>query len=446
MADAKTTPHKRPQRRTLAPLHQHLDLCLDALSSVWGMHDPVDMAMHRFFQNHRSMGANDRHWVAETVYAILRHRESLQHWLKSWPDERWVLLVWRDVLQLNLDDFKDMPQRILTLWPTLPKLAYPGRPARVEAELPEWLWDEMLQHRDEATCLAIGRAMQSPAPLDLRVNTLKTNRETMLKQFNEAGFATQATPFSSQGLRLLTKPAIHQQDWFKNGEVEVQDEGSQLVSSLLAPRRGEMVVDFCAGAGGKTLHLGAMMQSTGRLYAMDVSEYRLRQLKPRLQRSGLSNVHPVLLAHERDERVKRLAGKIDRVLVDAPCSGSGTLRRNPDLKWRQSAEGLLELNAKQNAILAAAASLPRPGGRLVYATCSLLPRENQQVVEAFLANHPDYRLLDVRQMDLAPALVASLTGPYLEVQPHDHGCDGFFAAVLERIKPERAEAAASTEA
>jgi 16S rRNA (cytosine967-C5)-methyltransferase len=157
----------------------------------------------------------------------------------------------------------------------------------------------------------------------------------------------------------------------------VQDEGSQLLALLLEAGRGEMVVDFCAGAGGKTLAIGAAMRSTGRLYAFDTSAHRLDALKPRLARSKLSNVHPAAIAHERDDRVKRLAGKIDRVLVDAPCSGLGTLRRNPDLKWRQSPKAVEEMTAKQAAILQSAARLLKPGGRLVYATCSVLPQENE---------------------------------------------------------------------
>jgi 16S rRNA (cytosine967-C5)-methyltransferase len=213
----------------------------------------------------------------------------------------------------------------------------------------------------------------------------------------------------------------------------VQDEGSQLLCYLLAPKRREMVIDFCAGAGGKTLALGALMQSQGRLYAFDVSEGRLNKFKPRLKRSGLSNVHPQLLSNENDIKVKRLAGKIDRVLVDAPCSGFGTLRRNPDLKWRQTESGIAELAAKQSAILTAAAALLKPGGRLVYATCSFLRAENQDVVAAFLTAQPQFGLLPANQL-LAQQHIALDTGEFLQVYPQHHGCDGFFAAVMERAK------------
>jgi 16S rRNA (cytosine967-C5)-methyltransferase len=192
-----------------------------------------------------------------------------------------------------------------------------------------------------------------------------------------------------------------------------------------------MIVDFCAGAGGKTLALGAMMRSTGRLYAFDVSEKRLTKLKPRLARSGLSNVNPVLIDSEHDAKIKRLAGKIDRVLVDAPCSGLGTLRRNPDLKWRQTRTSIEELTPKQASILASAARLVKKGGRLVYATCSVLHAENEAIVEQFLVDHPEFVLVPAQQV-LADQRIAIETGDYLSLWPHRHATDGFFAAVLER--------------
>ena len=221
---------------------------------------------------------------------------------------------------------------------------------------------------------------------------MKSRRENAQAALAQAGIEAAPTPYSPLGLRVAGRPALQQLALFKSGEIEVQDDGSQLLGFLVAPRRTDMVVDFCAGAGGKTLLLGALMRSQGRVYAFDVSPARLAKLKPRLARSGLSNVQPVLIQNERDTHVKRLAGKIDRVLVDAPCSGLGTLRRNPDLKWRQRAEGIGELAAKQARILASAATLLKPGGRLVYATCSVLPEENEAIVEAFLRAHPQFVL------------------------------------------------------
>ena len=279
-------------------------------------------------------------------------------------------------------------------------------------------------------------ALNDPAPLDLRVNTLKAKRDDVQALLKTAGIDSEPTPFSPWGLRVPGKPALNQLDVFTRGDVEVQDEGSQLLALLTGASRGEMVVDFCAGAGGKTLALGAMMRNTGRLYAFDTSGHRLDALKPRLMRSGLSNIFPSQIAHERDERIKRLAGKVDRVLIDAPCSGLGTLRRNPDLKWRQSPKAVKELSAKQQAILESAARLLRPGGRLVYATCSLLRAENEDVAQAFTAaQERDFELVPV-----APLLAAARVERageldhegFLRLWPHRHHTDGFFAAVWQR--------------
>jgi 16S rRNA (cytosine967-C5)-methyltransferase len=226
------------------------------------------------------------------------------------------------------------------------------------------------------------------------------------------------------------KPAINRHSLFRDGLVEVQDEGSQLLAWLLAPRRGEMIADYCAGAGGKTLALAMLMRGTGRIYAMDVSARRLAALGARAARAGITNVHSVALSGDRDPRVKRLAGKLDRVLVDAPCSGFGTLRRNPDLKWRQGPQAVAELVQKQRAILRAASVLVKPGGRLVYATCSILKEENEAIADDFAAAHPQFTPLSCDEL-LAAQRIPLRTGDRLRLWPHVHGTDGFFAAAFE---------------
>jgi 16S rRNA (cytosine967-C5)-methyltransferase len=274
----------------------------------------------------------------------------------------------------------------------------------------------------------------------LRVNALSEKRADVQKELAAAGIKAIATPYSPWGLRIDGKPPLNKLDAFTRGAIEVQDEGSQLLALLLDAKRGEMVVDFCAGAGGKTLAIGTTMRNTGRLYAFDTSAHRLDALKPRLARSGLSNVHPAAIAHERDDRIKRLAGKIDRVLVDAPCSGLGTLRRNPDLKWRQTAQSVEELVAKQTAILQSAARLLKSGGRLVYATCSVLPQENEAIAAAFTEANKDFTpasagaiLSNLKVTDAAKLCSGPETGTeYLRLWPHRHATDGFFAAVWER--------------
>jgi 16S rRNA (cytosine967-C5)-methyltransferase len=246
-----------------------------------------------------------------------------------------------------------------------------------------------------------------------------------------SGLAAEPTPHSPVGIRLAGRPALEQHSLYRDGSIEVQDEGSQLLGFLAAPKRREMVADFCAGAGGKTLLLGALMRSEGRLYAFDVSTARIRRLHVRLARSGLSNVQPEALAHENDTRLKRLAGKLDRVLVDAPCTGLGTLRRNPDLKWRQHPQDLAVLRQKQASILESASRLLKPGGRLVYATCSILPAENDDIVDDFLRRHAQFEPLDAEAV-LAQQSISVATGSRLRLWPHRHGTDGFFAAVMQR--------------
>jgi 16S rRNA (cytosine967-C5)-methyltransferase len=308
-------------------------------------------------------------------------------------------------------------------------------PLGVESDLPDWLIARLAPVFGEGELVRLASALNQPAPLDLRVNTLKAERDRVAGELAADGIAATPTPYSPVGLRLTDKPALNRHPLFTSGAIEVQDEGSQLVCSLLAPRRGEMVVDFCAGAGGKSLALGALMRSTGRVYAFDVSERRLAQFRPRLARSGLSNVHPHQIGSERDPRVKRLSGKIDRVLVDAPCTGIGTLRRNPDLKWRQSEAALAELVAKQAAILHAAAGLVKPGGRLLYVTCSILDEENAVIVGDFLANHPEFTVVPAGSALEASRIALPSAAPedaFLRLRPDVHGTDAFFGALLER--------------
>jgi 16S rRNA (cytosine967-C5)-methyltransferase len=301
------------------------------------------------------------------------------------------------------------------------------------------LWDKLVAQYGEEQALTICRSMFDQASLDLRVNTIKATREEVLAKMQAENTVKDnvitVTPYSPVGIRMGAKLNISRHVLFEAGKIEVQDEGSQLLSYLVAPKRGQMVADLCAGAGGKTLAIGALMRNTGRLYAFDVSEKRLNNLGKRLKRSGLSNLHAQVINNENDLKLKRLNGKFDRVLVDAPCSGLGTLRRNPDLKWRQTEQDVLELTQKQSAILARAAKLTKAGGRLVYATCSLLKDENEAIAEAFLSHNPDFKLIPASEV-LKSQNIELDTGHYLKLLPHLHGTDGFFAAVFEKASAE----------
>ena len=407
----------------------------EALAAILPMTQPADAVLSQYFRAHPQLGQHDRAFVADTVFALLRRRYGLEFHTGADTARRLLLAYFNRVEGMSLRQLEPLFGADAE-WAAALKASRETTetPLAVNAELPAWLADMLAPQMTAEEILALGRALQQPAPLDLRVNPLLTSRDEVLRTLAADGIAAAATPYSPLGVRLAGKPALNRHPLFTAGKVEVQDEGSQLLCYLVAPKRREMVVDFCAGAGGKTLLLGALMQSAGRLYAFDISESRLNKLTPRLRRSQLSNVHPQLLDSENDQRVKRLARKIDRVLVDAPCSGFGTLRRNPDLKWRQSAQGIAELSVKQRAILAAAASLVKPGGRLVYATCSFLKMENRDVVADFLASHPSFKLLPAAAV-LAQQQIGLDTGEFLELAPQRHGCDGFFAAVMERNPP-----------
>ncbi len=402
------------------------------LEKMLRFESPADAVLSGWFREHRELGASDRHVIAEASFTILRRLETLRAWCApKKPNARHLLLVAMAKLWgTNIKEFGEAVNEDEKTWLAAVKGKAQPDSLEARAELPAWIIERLADQSEEAV-IALGRALMQPAPLDLRVNTLKARRAQVLDLLRDEGFEAEATPYSPLGVRLAGKPSINRHELFLRGEIEVQDEGSQLLGLITGARRGEMVVDFCAGAGGKTLLLGAQMNSTGRLYAFDVSEKRLANLKPRLARSGLSNVHPTLIAHENDVKVKRLAGKAQRVLVDAPCSGLGTLRRNPDLKYRQSPESIAELNVKQASILASAARLVAPGGRLVYATCSLLPQENMGIVEAFLAAHPDFELTPVDSV-LAEQKIPLAVGDVLQLNPAMHQTDGFFAAVLTR--------------
>jgi 16S rRNA (cytosine967-C5)-methyltransferase len=416
-----------------------LDATADLVGLVLKFDHPADQVVSRFFRDHREFGPRERATLAETVYTVLRKKLLFDHLSPSGsgPKERRMAILGfhgpRDFLKSALNDTE---KRWLD---NCDAVKQEDLLERHRHNLPEWLVAPLkAQLGDQFWPLV--ESLQQPAPLDLRVNALADKRPELQKELAKASIKAVPTPFSPWGLRVDGKPALNKLEAFTRGALEVQDEGSQLLALLLDAKRGEMVVDFCAGAGGKTLAIGATMRNTGRLYAFDTSAHRLDALKPRLARSGLSNVHPAAIAHERDDRIKRLAGKIDRVLVDAPCSGLGTLRRNPDLKWRQSPQSVQELTVKQAAILQSAARLVKSGGRLVYATCSVLPEENEAIAEAFAAANPDFEpqdaagLLAGLKVEGADALCAGGDSGtrYLRLWPHRHATDGFFAAVWNR--------------
>jgi len=415
----------------------HFLSAIEILTAIGTSQAPADSQMDQYFRSHPKLGARDRGEVAELVYHCLRQRRSLA----------WVA-TGRDIDRPRAEDLVAAAVVQRSGWSAraLDAAGYSGdasgifgrveggslldAPKPVQIDLPDWLYEKLAGQYGGPESREIGAACRGPATLDLRVNTLRCTREGAADCLAAEEFPMEPTPYSPVGLRRNDRAPIFRTRCFADGMVEVQDEGSQLLSLLVEPRRGEMVADFCAGAGGKTLHLGAQLANSGSLYAFDVSAKRLDRLKPRASRAGLHNIRSVVIRNENDPRIKRLGGKFDRVLVDAPCSGTGTLRRSPDIKWRTI--DLDALGAAQRSILAAASTLVKPGGRLVYATCSLLREENEHVIADFMNAHREFEPLPVNEILSRRHVPLTMPDSYLRLLPHRHHTDGFFAAVVVR--------------
>ena len=422
---------------------------IDILTAIDTEHRPADDVAAEYFRRRRYVGAKDRARIAGHVYAVLRHRAALDWWIakhrvptgsRSRVLAGLVLVErWRpDVILACCDGDRFRPARLDHTEEGFIRdlatrtLRHPEMPRAVANDLPDWLepYFERVFGKSLEREMA---ALNGPAPTDLRVNLLKTDRETARRTLATEGIAVAPTPLSRLGLRLHERVPLGNLAAFKQGLVEVQDESSQIAALLADARPGMRVVDFCAGAGGKTLALAVGMDNRGKLVACEVSQRRLDRAAHRLRRAGVANVERRALSGERDKWVKHHKAGFDRVFADVPCLGTGTWRRNPDAKWRMRPEDLAELVERQQLILRSAARLVRPGGRLIYATCSLLREEDEAQAEAFLAAEPDFSLLPVARVWRETIGGASPGGEdYLRLTPAQHGTDGFFVAIFER--------------
>ncbi len=414
-----------------------------ALAQAFRVDRPADVSLRQFFRAHPGLGRRDRSRIAEAVFDVLRQRrlyERLASIDDDAADSAAALLGMLPVVppgvpappdEATLDALLDVSDARREGRLDLPE----DLPFAERFSLPDWLADAFVAQFGPDEAQALAAALLEPAPLDLRANVLKADRAAVRRELGDAGIETRELPHSPNALRAQGKPSLERTRGFVDGRFEVQDVGSQLLAMLVAPRRGQTVIDLCAGAGGKTLALAAAMRSTGRIYACDVSAKRLQRMRQRLARSGADNVHPIVIADERDARLQRLHGRADAVLVDAPCTGTGTLRRAPDLKWRMTTFELESFVALQRALLDAAAALVRRGGYLVYSTCSLLAAENDVQRDAFEARHRGWTRCDPRPVLAGQG--AGLSGPStaentLRLLPHRDDCDGFFAVRWRR--------------
>lgn len=465
-----------------------LQAAIELLDAISASGRPADGTAAAFFRERRFIGSKDRRAISMRVWGTMRHWARLTWWFREAAAETWAngdrpdwdsirprariiaYLVLVEGMGLTgveglctgelyaprpLNEHERAVVRFLRQKP----LNHDAMPLWVRGEVPAWVTPRLKDLYGDFLPEVLN-ALIKEAPVDLRVNTLKCDRDNAIialaEGHGEEVEGVEAVPgqYSPLALRLNGRVNLSATAPFRGGLIEVQDEGSQLVALLAGARPGMAVVDFCAGAGGKTLALAAEMQNKGRLIACDVSQGRVDRSAERLKRAGAHNVTRRVLSSESDKWVKRSKGTYDRVLIDAPCSGTGTWRRNPDAKWRMTEESLAELTALQGRILRSAARLAKAGGRVIYATCSLLPEENERQVEAFLAEQNGaYRLLSVADLwpELVnPAVPCPVAGPYLRLDPAQHDTDGFFVAVMERVElaapAEAPEPAAETEA
>ncbi|HLJ06304.1 MAG TPA: RsmB/NOP family class I SAM-dependent RNA methyltransferase [Acetobacteraceae bacterium] len=391
------------------------EAAIELLGLVLEGERPADAVANDYFRARRFIGSSDRRAVAERVWRVLRSYRRLGWWLRDQPTPRLLIAASLVLDGGTLDDFTGGRFAPRVLAPSERavlgrlegrSLDHPSMPDAVRLEVPDWIVGRIAPEDL--------RALLQPATLDLRVNLLKATRDEARAALAGEGVEATLTPLSPWGLRVDGRRQVTTGAAFRGGLVEIQDEGSQLVAALVDARPGMRVADLCAGAGGKTLALAMTMQNRGQLIACDVSAARLDNAVQRLRRAGVHNAERHLLVRG-DKWIKRHAEQFDRVLVDAPCTGTGTWRRNADARLRLGEDDMAELLPKQTAILDQAASLVRKGGRLVYATCSLLAEENEDQVTGFLSRHSGFAQTDA-----------------LALSPARHGTDGFFAAVLER--------------
>lgn len=403
-------------------------------------HDPrpADRVIAAFFRQRRYLGSHDRAELSESAYGILRFRRLLQSLIArvqpaASDDPAWLFAAYKlhveKVVPQALSAYS-LPLRtaeIARLAAQEPSAA--AADCGIRLSFPEWLVQALRRQRGEEESERLLAALNQPAPVTVRVNTLKTTREECLAELQRRGLEAVPTKLSPFGLHLAKRTNLFALDLFRQGWFELQDEGSQLVSLLVDPKPASRVADACAGGGGKTLHLAALMKNHGEIFAFDVLSRRLANVLKRAQRGGAHNIRTMLL--EQDATPASLLRSLDAVLIDAPCSGTGVLRRSPDTKWKISEELVGRIAATQQRILKQYAPLVKPGGRLVYATCSVLAEENEEVVHSFLAQHPDFRLGNAARILRSFQLEELADGGFLRVWPHTHGCDGFFAAAMQ---------------
>ncbi len=420
---------------------------IDLLARINAARIPMDNTIRDFMAARRFIGSKDRTSIVERVYRIMRSHARLGWWIEQGkmqdtsrarvladlmlhdsPDEAVLEALFTG--ERHDPDPLDKAELLFAEFLHGKELNDPAMPDAVRCECPDWAESKLRDLFGDAFEAQLS-AMIDPAPLDLRVNTVKGTVDEALESLKKDKIRVAKTPYSPFALRAEGKPFMSDSKAFRNGLVEIQDEGSQLIGLVSGVKPGMRVLDFCAGGGGKTLILAAMMNNKGNIVAMDNDSRRLEKGKPRYRKAGIHNVETRSLEEEQNRKwLRRQKDAMDVVLVDAPCSSSGTWRRNPDLRWKWYGPKLEEIIQMQSDILDKVADKVKSGGRLIYATCSLFPEENEKQVEAFLSRHPDYKILPLEKAWEGRTDSLPNSGDFLRLFPKDHATDGFFAAIF----------------
>jgi len=389
----------------------------DTLTNIFFNHKYADRELERVLKSNRKWGSKDRAFIAETVYDTVRWKRMIEASMgkEVTPENIWEFVgtwfVLEDEKLPYWDEFKKInPKEVMKR-----NHAATEKSVAIRESIPEWLYELGKKELGAGQWHKELEKMNIPASTVIRVNTLKIDRKSLQRKLKEEGFETEILSKYPDALEMKEKANIFKTEAFKNGLFEVQDAGSQLISPYLNVRPGMRVIDACAGAGGKTLHLSALMQNKGQIFALDIHEWKLQELKKRAKRNGAQNIQTKVI--DSTKVIKKMEETADRVLIDAPCSGLGVLSRNPDSKWKLSLDFIESIKKEQAKILNDYSKLVKSGGAMVYATCSILPSENQNQVQAFLENHPEFKL--VREKQLFPSQT---------------GFDGFYMAYLEKIR------------
>ncbi len=388
----------------------------ETLNQVFFHQKYADRELERTLKSNPKWGSKDRGFIAETVYDTVRWKRMIEGSMgkEVSPENLWEFVGTWFVLQDEKlpiwDEFKRLSQKEILK----KNHAVTDRNFAVRESIPDWLYELGVKELGQKQFHTEIEAMNIPAPTVIRVNTLKIDRKTLKNNLRQERIDTEVLSKYPDALQLVEKTNVFRTEAFKNGWFEIQDAGSQLISPYLNVEPGMRVVDACAGAGGKTLHLAAMMENKGQIYALDIHEWKLLELKKRAKRAGAQNIQTKVI--DSTKVIKKMENTADRLLIDAPCSGLGVISRNPDSKWKLSLEFIENIRQEQEKILNDYSKIVKPGGAMVYATCSILPSENQEQVEKFLKNHPEFKLVREKQ-----------------ILPSQSGFDGFYMAYLEKI-------------